>query len=445
MRKRIAIVAAHFPPSNLAAVHRSRLWAQHLPEFGWEPIIVTTHSKYYEEVPDPALSELVSPDLRVIRTKALSVKPVRVIGDLGARAFYWHLKALGELITHKEIEFVHITIPSNFSALLGELIHRRYRFPFGIDYIDPWVHIWPAAEIPFSKAWASYSLSKILEPWAVRNASLITGVAPLYYEPVLARNPHLYHQCVCAAMPYGNSELDYRSLSRSERTLFLFPKEDGLFHMIYAGALLPKANAILERLWEALAVLRDKDPQIMQRLRIHFVGTGTSPTDPNGHNILPQIQRFGLEPWVHEHPNRIGYLDVLNHLLHASAVLIVGSTEAHYTPSKIYQAVQAKRPMFALLHEQSTAVDVLQKSRAGQTVTFSDDRLPAPAMLAETLGAFVRDPQYVAEEVQWRAFEAYSARNSARTLASAVNSALARFERRRVSWKPIEPAKSAAR
>ena len=377
MTKRIAIVAAHFPPSNLAAVHRSRLWAQYLPEFGWEPIIVTTHWKYYEEVLDSALLELVSPDLRVIRTKAFSVKPVRLIGDLGARALYWHFKALEELITRKEIDFVHITIPSNFSALLGELIYRRYRFPFGIDYIDPWVHIWPAAKIPFSKAWISYNLSKILEPWAVKHASLITGVAPLYYEPVLERNPYLYHQCVCAAMPYGNSEFDYHSISRSQRNTFLFPTDDGLFHMIYAGALLPKAYAVLERLWEALAVLRDKDPQIMQRLRIHFVGTGTSPTDPNGHNILPQIQRFGLEPWVHEHPTRIGYLDVLNHLLHASAILIVGSTEAHYTPSKIYQAVQAKRPMFALLHEQSTAVKVLQESRAGRAVTFADDRLPA--------------------------------------------------------------------
>jgi hypothetical protein len=445
MKKRIAIVAAHFPPSNLAAIHRSRLWAQHLPEFGWEPIIVTTQWKYYEEVLDPALLELVSPELRVIRTKALSVKPVRVIGDLGARALYWHFKALEELITRKEIDFVHITIPSNFSALLGELIYRRYRFPFGIDYIDPWVHIWPAAEIPFSKAWISYNLSKILEPWAVKHASLITGVAPLYYEPVLERNPHLYHQCVCADMPYGNSEFDYYSLSRSQRNTFLFPVDDGLFHMIYAGALLPKAYAVLERLWEALAVLRDKNPQIMQRLRIHFVGTGTSPADPNAHSIRPHIRRFGLESWVHEHPNRIGYLDVLNHLLHASAILIVGSTEAHYTPSKIYQAVQAKRPMFALLHEQSTAVKVLQESRTGRAVTFADDRLPEPDMLAEMLGAFVRDPQYVAEEVRWHAFEKYSARNSARALASAVDNALARYERRSVSLTPIQQVKSAAR
>src|SRR5262249_120105 len=155
---------------------------------------------------------------------------------------------------------------------------------------------------------------------------------------------------------------------------FLFPKNDQAFHMIYAGAMLPKAYAVLERLLQALAVLRESRADIMQRLRIHFVGTGTSPDDPKGHNIQPYIPPFGLERWVCEHPHRIGYVDVLNHLAHASAILILGSTEAHYTPSKVYQSVQAKRPIFALLHQQSSAVSVLRDSRAGQVVTFTECR-----------------------------------------------------------------------
>jgi hypothetical protein len=446
MTKRIAIVAAHFPPSNLAAVHRSRLWAQYLPEFGWEPIIVTTHWKYYEETLDCRLVELVSPDLSVIRTKAIPVKPIRVIGDIGIRALYWHFKALDELIVQKKIDFLHITIPSNFSALLGEFLYRRHGFPFGIDYIDPWVHSWPEARVPFSKAWTSYNLSKLLEPWAVKHANLITGVAPLYYEPVLRRNPHLRDQCISAAMPYGNSELDYGLLEKLSPDPFLFRPDDGLFHMIYAGALLPKADTVLERLWGALAVLRDKYPEVMQRIRIHFVGTGKSPDDANGHTIKPKLQRFGLERWVDEHPHRIAYTDALNHLKHASAILIVGSTEAHYTPSKIYQAVQAKRPIFALLHNRSSAVRVLRESRAGRVITFEDEQLPSPENLAEALVSFVRDPQYCVDDVRWAAFEAYSARNSARILASAVDRALALFEKRRKHWTTLqESMRSAAR
>ena len=100
--KRVALVAAHFPPSNLAAVHRARLWAQHLHEFGWQPTIVTTHWLYYEEILDWELCELVDPDLEIIRTAALPTKPVRVVGDIGVRAFAWHVAALRRLLRNRK-------------------------------------------------------------------------------------------------------------------------------------------------------------------------------------------------------------------------------------------------------------------------------------------------------------------------------------------------------
>jgi hypothetical protein len=360
---------------------------------------------------------------------------VRLVGDIGVRALPWQLRVLDRLIVRSEIDFVHITIPSCYSALLGELLYRRHRFPFGIDYIDPWVHVWPGTEKRFSKAWLSCRLANRLEPWAVKNAALITAVAPGYYQPVLERNPHLSGRCVSAAMPYGSSDSDYAILAKAPRETFLFPKDDGRFHVVYAGAMLPKAYAVLERFLEALAALRDSRSEVMRRLRVHFVGTGNSPNDPNGFNIRPQVCRFGLEHWVSEHPHRIGYVDVLNHLAHASAILILGSTEPHYTPSKLYQAVQARRPAFALLHEQSTAVGVLRETLAGRVVTFTQHRLPDAGGLANALADFVRDPQYSAERVRWATFDACSARNSARVLADAVDRALEVFARR----GPAEP------
>ena len=92
--KRVALFAAHFPPSNLAGVHRSRLWAQYLAEFGWEPLIVTTHWRYYEEALDWRLCNLVDPGLDIIRTRAVPTKPVRLVGDVGVRGFPWHLATL---------------------------------------------------------------------------------------------------------------------------------------------------------------------------------------------------------------------------------------------------------------------------------------------------------------------------------------------------------------
>ncbi len=61
-----------------------------------------------------AAYSLSVPDLRVIRTKAIPSKPVRLVGDIGLRALYWHFKALDELVARKEIDFIHFTIPSNY-------------------------------------------------------------------------------------------------------------------------------------------------------------------------------------------------------------------------------------------------------------------------------------------------------------------------------------------
>ena len=160
--RRVAIVAAHFVPSNLAAVHRARLWSLHLREFGWEPVIVTTHWNYYEEKPEPDLLELLPADLKVIRTKAFGTKPIRLVGDIGIRAFWWHYCALGELARQNKMDFLHITIPSNFSACLGRLIHQRYGTPYGIDYIDPWVHQFPGSDQPLTRAWGSARLAERL-------------------------------------------------------------------------------------------------------------------------------------------------------------------------------------------------------------------------------------------------------------------------------------------
>ena len=59
--RRVVIVAPHFPPSNLAGVHRSRLFAAHLAEFGYEPIVLSVVPKIYEEPLDRELERLVAP------------------------------------------------------------------------------------------------------------------------------------------------------------------------------------------------------------------------------------------------------------------------------------------------------------------------------------------------------------------------------------------------
>jgi hypothetical protein len=339
------------------------------------------------------LASLVDPELDIIRTKALPTWPLRLIGDIGVRALPWHLAALRRLRNQKKFDFLLITVPSFFSAVLGQLLWRDNPLPFGIDYIDPWVHVWPEAQIKYSKAWASMKLG----------ATLVT-----------------------AAMPYGFSTNDFTAPAVSTKIPTLFDPADGRFHLVYAGALLPKAITVLERLLEGIAVLTAYNPELSARLRLHFIGTGKTANDRDGYNVRPIASRFGVADQISEHPHRMGYLDVLAHLTKAHGVLIIGSTEAHYTPSKVYQSVQARRPVLALLHEQSTAIEVLRRSRAGFFITLTETRLPQPLEIANALEQLMIRP-YDPNTVNWRAFAAFSSRESARTLAAAMDEALDRW------------------
>jgi hypothetical protein len=423
MRRRLALVSSHFPPSTLVGAHRARLWSRYLPEFGWQPIVVTGDPRRYEERPDPDLERLVAPGLRVIHAPTLPLRPAGLVGDVGVRSFWGCYRAVAGLARRGEIDFVLVTIPSNFLAPIGRLVRRRFRVPYGIDYQDPWIHRWPGIDRPFSRAWGSYRLSCLLEPWAVRDAALITGMAAGYVSGVLERNPALEKRALVACMAMGSAPEDFDLVRALHRETFLFRPGDGLFHMIYAGALLPAGLVVLDAFLSGLGRLRTRSPELAARLRVHFVGTGTSPDDPRGHRVLPRARQAGVADMVDEHPHRVGYIDALNHQERSDAVLVLGSTEPHYTPSKVFQAILSRRPVFALLHEGSTAVGIIKSARAGTALTLTETRTPSPEEIAAALAGLLTQPRDEPAHLDERAFEPYSARESARTLAQALDAA----------------------
>jgi hypothetical protein len=422
MTRRLVLASSHFAPSNLVGGHRARLLSRYLPEFGWEPIVVTGDPRHYQERPDPDLVRLVAPGLEVVHASTLPHQPL--VGDVGIRAFWGAYRAIARLVRKRDVDFVMVTIPSNFFAPLGRLIHRRFGVPFGIDYQDPWVAHWPGVDRTFSRAWGSYTLATMLEPWSVRGAALITGMAPGYVAGMLERNPEVAKHAVVATMPMGSAPEDFALVSTLHRAPFLFDPADGRFHMVYAGAMLPAGFVVLDAFLAGLRVLKQSTPAVADKVRVHFVGTGTSPDDPNGHQVLPRARAAGVTDMVDEHPNRIGYVDTLNHLKQCSAVLVLGSTERHYTPSKVFQAILSQRPVFALLHAESTAIGLIEQARAGRVLPLTENAMPEPAAVASALTAMVELPRAVPATID-EVFEPLSARASARAFAEALDQACA--------------------
>jgi hypothetical protein len=438
-------------------VHRSRLFAQHLPSFGWEPIILTVHENFYEEKLDWNLFNIIPDNQRIVKSPAFNITKPRLIGDIGLRGFFQLRRRALELVKTEKIDFVYIPVPSFYMALIGPYLYKKTGVKYGIDYIDPWVHHFPGSEKLFSRHWFSTQLAKFLEPIAVIHASLITGVSEGYYTPVLERNPHLKKQAITAAMPYGGEERDYAVKQRIQpgtrdegqgtrkqlsiqpgtrdegqgtreqrgeqpRNVVLLPsKNDNVFRFVYAGAMLPKAYKPLEEIFKALHSLQPlQQNQPLQPFQLHFIGTlGT---------IKPLAEKYGLwQSSVFEYPDRIAYLDVLKNLDAADGIFILGSTEPHYTPSKVYQGVLSQKPILAVLHKRSTAVNVLNESGAGYCVLMDGEHD------LDTLGA--RFIQQLNEYLKWsktfdpnsvnkEAFEQYSAKVVTKILVDAINQCL---------------------
>lgn len=156
-------------------------------------------------------------------------------------------------------------------------------------------------------------------------------------------------------------------------------------------------------------------PALFSRLRLHFVGTDYAMGDRAVKTIEPIASRMQLGAFVQESPQRLPYFATLNLLRQADFLLVPGSSQSQYTASKIYPYILAHKPLLALFHEDSDAVEVLRQTRTGEVVTFSstcDVTQPVQPLVAIWTGMLRRHP--AKPRTDWTAFSRYTARELTR-------------------------------
>ncbi len=413
--KNILIIYPHWPPSNLAGVHRARLISNFLPDFDWHPVILTVKHTYYEEKSDFDIVKTVASTSEIIYTDALPVRKPRIIGDIGLRAFKYLKKEALKIIKEKKIDFIWIPIPSFYVAVLGRILHDKTGIPYGIDYIDPWVR--DISNRKNIRSVLSNMLARILEPYAVKKAALISGVSKAYYQPVIKRN-FKNRKPVDVAMPYGFDPNDHKIVL--ENINYPWDTCKNCKPLVYAGAFLPLSGYFTELLFKSIKKLRDKgniDPQI----KLFFIGTGNY----THKSITRYAQETGIEDLVVEIRNRFPFLHILNFLSQAHGVLVIGSTEKHYTASKIFQSVLSKRPVFSVFHAESSAVQILKECNADQyTVKYLPEQ--DEKVFFEQIEQIFHN--FIKQKNNWQPdlskLNKYSAKESARVLAEAIEKAI---------------------
>jgi hypothetical protein len=133
---------------------------------------------------------------------------------------------------------------------------------------------------------------------------------------------------------------------------------------------------VLRAVLAGLARVRDTQPDVFARLRLHFIGTSNQRERPEGdgpaipYRVRPIAEEMGVAAAVIEVPGRLDYLDALNVQTQAHAVLLVGSIEPHYTPSKVFPALLSGRPILAVYHSRSSVVQILAGRPSTDVLTF---------------------------------------------------------------------------
>jgi glycosyltransferase involved in cell wall biosynthesis len=427
--KNVVIIAPDFTPSSYPPALRARFFAQHLREFGWNPIVLTTYPENYEWSVDPENNRLLDPSLEVIRTSALPIKWTRKMGfgDLGIRTLLPHWCALSRICRTRRVDVILISVPPNWPIALGRLAHMRFGIRYILDYNDPILtqYYWKLPRYKRPPKWALvYTLYRFLEPFALKRVDQLIGVDDSYMAD-LFKNYEWLRGVRATPVAFGVEPGDFEYVRQNPRPNPLFTPRDGLFHMSYVGRGGHDMVAALRAFLTAVQRGRQKAPEVYERLRIHFVGTTYAPNAEGQYQVLPVAQECGVDDIVEERPGRVQHLDAIQILLDSDALVLLGSEAPHYTASKIFPYILAAKPLLALFHEESRAVKLLEETRAGRAVTFSAARPPLSAVgeLEAALENLLSAPVGWCPPTDWEKFEPFTARAVTDRLAKILDSA----------------------
>lgn len=407
----VLIVYPHWPPSNLVGVHRVRLVANNLAQHGWHAIVLTVSEEFYEEPGAAGSDQLVKDTVEVIKVSARAPWTLlgkRIIGDIGLRAFGTLKQKALELCRERPIDFVWISMPSWYPALMGKSILSETGVPFGIDYQDPWVQALPPGTSPISRAGLTQKAAQILEPIALRHAALITGINRSYFQGALDRNPRLNPHSVEFQLGFDPADHSINYPANAP-----WPKDKLV--ALYPGAFLPLSAPFHLAILSGIKALESRG-ELPANACFVYLGTGHSSLP-----ILSLARDLGIAHRVYEFPNRIPYLEVLQLLRNVHGCMIIGSPEPHYSASKVFQSILSGRPIFSLLHRDSEAMQILKAcSSDAFSVGFEPNR-NIQEELETALKCFWNAEEW---SPNLEAMEQHSASRSAATLANAFKHCL---------------------
>lgn len=363
MRK-LLIVSPRFPPTNAADLHRVRVSLGLYRRFGWEPTVLCIDAATSDCPEDPMLARALPPEIRVVRVAAWSARQCRRFGfgQLGWRSLLPLHRAGTRLLGQEPYDVVFFSTTVFASFLLSRSWKRRFGCKIVFDFQDPWyseTHFYNEDNAP--GGWWKYRLDRrlaqYLEPVALRAADHIISVSEGYVSALMARHQWL-DGAKFTVLPFAGSRDDHEFVVKQDIRQSTFDAKSGCLHWVSVGRAGPDMIPVLDALFQSVAKSHARDPDFSAKLRLHFIGTNYAAPERTAKLVEPLALSHGLGGIVDEHSLRVPYFQAVAANRESDAILLIGSMDRDYTPSKLFNSILAGKPILALLERTSFAARI---------------------------------------------------------------------------------------
>ena len=345
---------------------------------GWEPVVLAVGSAWQGCAHEDELMEILPPDVRIVRTRAFSTRWTRRVGvgNIGLRAWLFFLCRGALLLRRDKFDLIFFSTTQFALFTLGPIWKRLFGIPYVLDVQDPWrTDYYERAGSRKPPGGWKYQFARLqarfLEGWCFRGAGAIMSVSGRYIDDLRARYPKVA-RTPSAVLQFGVSRNDISQAALKPASAGRLVRRPGEKHVVYTGASGPVMPHALLVLFTALRLYRERSPENAGRLRFHFVGTSYVLPGHGLPSVLPIAEQCGVSDLVDEIPHRIGYLDAIRLQREADALLLLGSSDLAYSPSKIYQYYLAGKPILGLVSRDSVMEALLDQLSCAFMVRFRE-------------------------------------------------------------------------
>ncbi|MFT0715764.1 glycosyltransferase family 4 protein [Flagellimonas lutimaris] len=374
MRK-ILVIAYYWPPAGGPGVQRWLKFVKYLPDFGFEPIVYVPENPSYPIMDEKLVSEIPG-SVKILKkpirepygwASLLSKKKTKTISSgiikekdpsfmekilLWIRGNFFipdarklwvkpSISYLAKVIADEGIQTIITTGPPHSLHLIGLGLKKKYNIQWIADFRDPWTSIGYHKKLRLTES--SRLKHKALEKGVLLRADKIVVTSNTTKTEFEAITP----KPIKVITNGFDDELKPREL-------------DSKFTISHIGSLLTGRNPL--GLWQALQELIAENEAFKNAIKIQLAGVV-------GEEVLHSIKDFGLSDYAAQ----LGYLshDKVLETQQKSQLLLLLEIDSEETkgiiPGKLFEYLNAKRPILAIGPKGWEAGAMVEQHKAGNT------------------------------------------------------------------------------